>query len=58
MGSEQRLMQIGIHFCVRAFAYWPAGMQHFVWAKGETIVQLHGIGMQYLNPADDPRKSK
>ena len=43
------------------FAYWPAGMQHFAWAKGETIIQLHGIGpwsIQYVNPADDPRKSK
>ena len=43
------------------FAYWPAGMAHFVWAKGETVVQLHGIGpwsIQYLNPADDPRKAK
>ncbi|HZO83670.1 MAG TPA: cupin domain-containing protein [Verrucomicrobiae bacterium] len=43
------------------FAYWPAGMKHFVWARGETIVQLHGIGpwsIEYLNPSDDPRKSK
>jgi quercetin dioxygenase-like cupin family protein len=41
------------------FGYWPAGMKHFAWAKGETIVQLHGIGpwsINYLNPADDPRK--
>ena len=42
------------------FGYWPAGMKHFAWAKGETIVQLHGIGpwtIEYLNPADDPRKT-
>lgn len=38
--------------------HWPAGMKHFAWAKGETIIQLHGIGpwqIVYVNPADDPR---
>jgi quercetin dioxygenase-like cupin family protein len=44
-----------------AFGYWPAGMKHFVWAKGETILQLHGMGpwsIKYVNPEDDPRKQK
>jgi quercetin dioxygenase-like cupin family protein len=43
------------------FGFWPAGMKHFAWARGETVVQLHGIGpwtIEYLNPADDPRKNK
>ncbi len=42
------------------FGHWPAGMKHFAWARGETIVQLHGIGpwtIEYLDPADDPRKN-
>jgi len=42
-----------------AYGIWPAGMKHFVWVKGETIVQFHGEGpwkIEYLNPADDPRK--
>ena len=46
---------------VGTFGFWPAGMKHFAWARGETIVQLHGIGpwsIDYLNPADDPRKAK
>jgi rhodanese-related sulfurtransferase/quercetin dioxygenase-like cupin family protein len=30
------------------YGYWPPGMKHFVWVKGETIV--------YVNPADDPRR--
>ena len=41
------------------YGFWPAGMQHYAAAKGETTLQLHGIGpwqIQYLNPADDPRK--
>jgi len=32
---------------------------HFGWTKGETIVQVHGVGpwgLTYVNPADDPRK--
>jgi hypothetical protein len=40
------------------YGYWQAGMKHFVWAKGETVLQFHGMGpwsIQYLNPDDDPR---
>ena len=43
------------------FGYWPAQMQHFAWAEGETILQLHGIGpwqINYVNPDDDPRNQK
>lgn len=42
------------------FGSWQPGMKHFVWATGETIIQLHGEGpweLNYLNPADDPRKA-
>ena len=44
-----------------SFGYWPAGMKHFAWVTGETIVQFHGEGpwqIVYLNPADDPRNAK
>lgn len=43
------------------FGTWAPGMKHFVWTKGETVIQLHGTGpwtIEYLNPADDPRKVK
>ena len=43
------------------YGFWPAGMKHFVWAKGETVVQFHGSGpwsIQYVNPDDDPRKAQ
>ena len=43
------------------FGYWPAGMKHFAWTQGETVIQVHGIGpwkIEYLNPADDPRNKK
>ncbi|WP_020473911.1 cupin domain-containing protein [Zavarzinella formosa] len=38
-----------------------AKMPHFGWVKGETVLQLHGMGpwgVTYLNPADDPRIKK
>jgi rhodanese-related sulfurtransferase/quercetin dioxygenase-like cupin family protein len=40
------------------YGHWSPGMKHFVWVKGETIVQFHGDGpwtINYVNPADDPR---
>ena len=43
------------------FGHWPAGMKHFVWTEGETVLQFHGIGpwsIEYVNPADDPRSAK
>src|SRR6202171_1889686 len=35
------------------YGYWETGMEHFVWIKGETVVQFHGMGpwsIQYVNP--------
>jgi quercetin dioxygenase-like cupin family protein len=43
------------------FGHWPSGMKHFVWAKGETVLQFHGTGpwsIKYVNPDDDPRNEK
>jgi quercetin dioxygenase-like cupin family protein len=42
-----------------SYVIMPAGTRHFVWAKGETIIQVHAIGpwgITYVNPADDPRR--
>jgi quercetin dioxygenase-like cupin family protein len=41
-----------------SFGYWAAGMKHLVWAEGETVLQLHGVGpwsINYVDPKDDPR---
>ena len=43
------------------YGYWETGMKHFVWIKGETVVQFHGMGpwtISYVNPNDDPRNQK
>lgn len=42
-----------------SFAVMPKAHHHFAWAKGETVVQVHGVGpwgITYVNPNDDPRK--
>jgi len=34
---------------------------HFVWTGEEAVAQVHGVGpwvVNYVNPADDPRKKK
>ena len=46
---------------VGTYGTWPAGMKHYVWVEGETIVQIHGDGpwaIKYVNPADDPRNAR
>ncbi|MCA1559676.1 MAG: hypothetical protein LC753_02615 [Acidobacteria bacterium] len=43
------------------FGFWPAEMRHFAWTKGDTVLQLHGIGpwmITYVNSSDDPRTPK
>jgi hypothetical protein len=43
------------------FAVAPAGMHHFAWAKGETVVQISGnvpFGITYVDPEDDPSKKQ
>jgi quercetin dioxygenase-like cupin family protein len=44
---------------VGSFVSMPKGMRHVAIAKGETIIQIHGMGpfdITYVNPSDDPRK--
>jgi quercetin dioxygenase-like cupin family protein len=51
----------GHELAVGGFALMPAGMKHFAWSPGESIVQIHSQGpfaIKYLNPADDPRNVK
>jgi quercetin dioxygenase-like cupin family protein len=42
-----------------SFVHLPAGMPHYAWAVGETVVQINGMGpfdVKYVDPKDDPRK--
>jgi len=41
-----------------SFVVMPTRQAHFAMTKGETVVQVHGMGawgVTYVNPADDPR---
>src|SRR5262245_10199222 len=41
-----------------SFVQLPAGMAHYAWADGETVVQINGIGpfdIGYVDAKDDPR---
>ena len=43
-----------------AYHFLPGKMHHSAEAKGETLIEIHGIGpfdLHYLNPADDPSKT-
>jgi quercetin dioxygenase-like cupin family protein len=43
-----------------AYHYLPAKMHHSAEAKGDVVLELHGMGpfdIHYLNPADDPTKA-
>jgi len=43
-----------------SYALMPKREPHFNLYKGETIIQLHGIGpydIHYVNPADDPSRN-
>jgi len=50
---------VGQELTVGAYMLVPKQMPHFAWAKGEVIIQVHGIGpfqIIWVNPADDPAK--
>jgi quercetin dioxygenase-like cupin family protein len=42
------------------FFSMPAKMRHYGWAKGETVVQISGMGpfdIKFVDPKDDPSKA-
>ena len=62
MGMADKFDEAAGHEMVMgSFAIMPAGMKHFAWASSETVVQVQSTGpfvINYVNPADDPRKAK
>ena len=62
MGMGDKLDTSALHdFPVGSYIAMPKKMRHFAMAKGETIVQVSAMGpfvLNYVNPADDPRKKK
>jgi quercetin dioxygenase-like cupin family protein len=51
---------MGNELPVGSYTAVPKGVRHFVWTKGETVIQVSGMGpfeVNYVNPVDDPRKA-
>ena len=43
-----------------SFVHLPAGMPHYAWAEGETIVQINGVGpfdVTYVDPEGRPAQA-
>ena len=61
MGLGERFdTAAGRELPVGSYAVTPKAVRHFVWVKGETVIQVSGTGpfeINYVNPADDPRKA-
>jgi quercetin dioxygenase-like cupin family protein len=56
MGDKLDLKK-GVRLTAGGYAEAPARMNHYAWATGPTVVQVHGQGpftITYVNPADDP----
>jgi len=55
MWDDKKLMSFG----AGSFAYMDPEMHHFAAAKGETMIQIHGMSplqINYIDPKDDPTK--
>ncbi len=61
MGTNWDAAKLNTEMKQGTYIFLPKEMPHFALAKGETILQAHGIGpfkIIYANPADDPRNQK
>lgn len=61
MGAKWDAAQLTTEMKAGTYIFVPKEMPHFALAKGETILQAHGVGpfkIIYANPADDPRNQQ
>jgi hypothetical protein len=62
LGTGEKFDEAAGHeMAAGSFAVMPAGMKHFVWTTGNTVIQIHSEGpfqIKYVNPTDDPRNTK
>ena len=60
MGMGDKLdMAKGSALTAGSVAIMQPKTNHYAWTTQETIIQIHGVGpwgINYVNPADDPRK--
>lgn len=61
MGTKWDAAELTTEMKTGTYIFLPKEMPHFALAKGETILQAHGIGpfqIVYANPADDPKNQQ
>jgi|ERR1700730_151304 len=62
LGTGEKVDEAAAHeMAAGSFAVLPAGMKHFAWSTGESVVQIQSEGpfqIKYVNPSDDPRNTK
>ena len=61
MGTQWDAAKLTTTMTAGTYGFVPKEMPHFALAKGETILQAHGIGpfqIIYANPADDPKNQR
>jgi quercetin dioxygenase-like cupin family protein len=62
LGTGEKVDEAAAHeMAPGSFAVLPAGMKHFAWSTGESVVQIQSEGpfqIKYVNPSDDPRNTK
>lgn len=60
VGAGEKLdRETGKQLSVASFVNLPAGMAHYAWVEGETVLQVTAMGpfdVIYVNLNDDPRK--
>jgi len=58
LGTGEKFDKTALHALpAGSYGFMPKEMRHFGQFKGETIIQVHGVGpfkVIYVNPADDP----
>ena len=61
MGDQVGCSTVNATMNTGSYIFMPKEMPHFALAKGETILQAHGVGpfqIIYADAADDPRKQR
>jgi quercetin dioxygenase-like cupin family protein len=62
LGTGEKFDEAATHeMAPGSFAVLPAGMKHFAWCTGESVLQIQSDGpfaIKYVNPADDPRNAQ
>jgi hypothetical protein len=60
IGMGEKFDEAALHdLPTGSYLMLPKEMRHYGLTKGETIIQVYGVGpfiLNYVNPADDPRK--